>query len=153
MGRPRLRRATVHQLDGDAYLQLVEDGRLSFAHDTSSLAAFFARNNAFAVEYELGVFLVVREKRARGSRYWTARAYQGGQRVSSYIGAQVDLGKLREAAGELTRRLAGSQTDGSEESTMENDMRRVVADLLARETDPDRRRAAQALAALAERGR
>lgn len=151
MGRPRLRRATVQQLDGDAYLQLVDGGRLSFAKDAAQLATFLARSSAFAVEYELGLFLVVREKRARGGRYWTARAYEGGQRASAYIGAQVDLGKLREAAKELIQRLDRAPEGVSDQTSVTSNMRRVVADLLARETDPDRRRAAQALAALVER--
>ena len=120
------------------------DGR-SLTLDSDAFAAELARSRVFAVEYPLGTFLVIAEHRRRGGRYWVARAYHHGRRASVYVGRSVDEPSLRSAARELTARLTAPAGNGSASDDV---VRAVVDDLVKRETDPARRAAARAIAAL-----
>jgi hypothetical protein len=107
--------------------------------------------HVFAVDYAHGSFLVIAERRKRGGRYWIARAYHLGRRASAYLGREFGEADLRRAAAELVDKL-----EAPEESVGPPDpatVDSIMRDLVARERDPDRRAAAEAIAALVRRGR
>ena len=143
MGRPRGKRATVRELDSDTpVLELLNGARLEL--DSDDFTDWCADNNTFAVEYELGTFLVIAEKRARGGRYFIARAYYRGRRSNSYLSTLPSAEQLRNAAQRFAAKLAPDSAD------VTADLTNYVDELLKRETDPGRVAAAEALRALVD---
>lgn len=129
MGRPRSKRATVRGLDGDKpALDLLNGSNIELGSEDFS--TWIEKNNTFAVEYELGTFLVIAEKRARGGRYFIARAYYRGRRASSYVGSLPSSERLRVAATRFIDKLA---PDSAEVTA---DLNHYVTELVKRETDP-----------------
>jgi hypothetical protein len=153
--RPRIQRPTVRGLgasDASAeplHLEL-PDGR-SVPVASAAFPAELARLHVFAVNYALGSFLVIAERRKRGNRYWIARAYHEGQRASAYLGREFEEADLRRAAAELVDKLGAPEQPArpADPDTVDS----IIRDLVARERDPSRRAAAEAIAALVRRGR
>ena len=153
--RPRIQRPTVRGLgasDASArHLRLeFPDGR-TVAVGSTAFSAELARLHVFAVEYLLGSFLVIAERRKRGDRYWIARAYHQGRRASAYLGREFGDADLRRAATELVDKLEspGEPVRPADPDTVDS----IIQDLVAREQDPSRRAAADAIAALVRRRR
>lgn len=144
VGRPRLVRPTVHDLDTSPVLVR---GRKRIALDDPAFTSAVEKLHTFAVDYELGSFLVIAEKRRRGGTYFVARAYSAGKRASHYLGRAADISteSLREAAKTLIEKLRPPKR-ATEPSSV--DVEAFVAELVARETDPERRATAQMLAEL-----
>jgi hypothetical protein len=81
------------------------DGR-SIALSAAAYGQFLATFTPFALPLNRGIMaLVIPEKRARGDRYWVARAYEAGIREAAYVGTRPDSEALRRAAVELDGRL------------------------------------------------
>jgi len=153
--RPRIQRPTVRGLgtsDASANPLRLEfpDGR-TVAVASAAFSAELARLHVFAVDYALGSFLVIAERRKRGDRYWIARAYHEGRRASAYLGREFEEADLRRAAAELVDKLTapGEVARPPDPDTVDS----LIRDLVAREQDPSRRAAAEAIAALVRRGR
>jgi len=148
MGRPRTQRATVQGLASESGGELVfPDGR-SCRLDSLEFATFLSLGEAFAVQYEHGVFLAVADRRHRGSLYWMARAYLKGKRAATYLGQRPGSKELQQAAHELAVTLQ-PQVDDPPVTVVSSVIEEILAEMRARETDPDRRRAVEALADLA----
>lgn len=142
--RPRVERPIIRGLLGDKGPLRLEfpDGRaVDVAGD--AFAAAVAESRTVAVEFGLGRFLIISERRARGGQYWVARAYHGGRRASFYLGREFGEREVREATEALLRRLSDAPR-----LPADTPMDDVVRDLLEREHDPARRAAAQAIAAM-----
>jgi hypothetical protein len=119
------------------------DGR-RISVDSDEFQAELSHTRSVEVEFRLGSFLIVAERRQRGGRYWVARGYQAGKRASLYLGTSFRSSEVRSAADELASRLS---SDVGSPDPRAIDV--VVRDLLRRERDPARREAAEAIAALA----
>lgn len=152
--RPRIQRPTVRGVgasDAPANpLQLeTPDGR-TIPVASADFVSELSRLRVFAVDYALGTFLVIAERRKRGDRYWVARAYHQGRRASVYLGRAFDEADLRRAADELVERLGAGRAHvtGMDRTAVDA----VVHDLVERERDPSRRAAAEAIAALVRHG-
>lgn len=141
-------RATV---EGD--LVVLPDGR-SLALDSDEAAAFLASAHALTIAHAEGDYLAVREKRARGGLYWVGRTYVAGRRASAYLGRTIDPVRLDEAGTELAAKVASTtppirrhrspavaQVPSADPVAMHD----LLADLLAAEADPERRRALEDL--------
>lgn len=140
--RPRIIRDYVRGLDTDApRVELSAGGQIAL--DSDEFISWVSRTHSFAVEYDLGSFLVIAEKRKRGGRYFVARAYQRGKRSSFYVGSRPSASQLRLAADKLFDTFTAD-----EPAPDATDLQAYVEQLLARETDPRRRAAAEALRAL-----
>lgn len=124
------------------------DGR-SLALDSDAFRSELAALRVLAVEYELGTFLVIAERRKRGDRYWVARAYHHGRRASVYLGREFDGADVRRASDDLAAKLRdiGPANGAADPATVDA----VMRDLIEREQDPARRAAAEAIAALVRR--
>ena len=139
--RPLIGRPTVRGLDGPAPV-LSAPGAPPLALGTPEFDAAVSRLGTFGVEDGALSYLVISERRSRGNRYWVARGYRDGRRASSYIGRKVDAARLREASAEIGGRLSAPAPAASDGAAV----KAVLDGLLARETDPARRAAAQAIA-------
>ena len=124
------------------------DGR-SMALASDAFASELAALRVLAVEYELGSFLVIAERRKRGDRYWVARAYHQGRRASVYLGREFDEGDIRRASDDLAAKLRDVRPANAAVDPATLDA--VMRDLIDREQDPARRAAAKAIAALVRR--
>lgn len=124
------------------------DGR-SLALGSDAFASELPALRVVAVEYPLGSFLVIAERRKRGDRYWVARAYHQGRRASVYLGREFDEADIRRASDDLAAKLqdAGPASDAADRAILDA----VMRDLIERERDPARRAAAEAIAALVRR--
>lgn len=143
MGRPRGKRATVRDLDSDTpVLELLNGSTIEL--DSDDFATWCAANNTFAVAYELGTYLVIAEKRARGGRYFIARAYHRGRRGNSYIGTLPTVEQLRTAARHFAEKLAPDSVE------VTADLNNYVDDLLKHKSDPERQATLEALRALVD---
>src|ERR687888_873121 len=107
--RPRIQRPTVRGLgasDASANpLRLEFPSGRTVAVASAAFPVELARLHVFAVDYTLGSFLVIAERRNRGDRYWIARAYHEGRRASAYLGREFEEADLRRAAAELVDKL------------------------------------------------
>jgi hypothetical protein len=124
------------------------DGR-SFTLGSDGFGTALDAHRVVAVEYALGTFLVIAERRTRGDRYWVARAYHHGRRASVYIGREFDAAGVRRAADGLAAKLQEEPPSRSPADSATLDA--VMRDLIERERDPTRRAAAEAIAALVRR--
>jgi hypothetical protein len=146
--RPHVDRPLIRGLQGRKGSLSLEfsDGRAAVDVASRAFSTVIADLRVVAVEFELGTFLIISERRTRGGRYWVARAYHDGRRASVYLGREFGEREVREAADRLTERLAEVPVLPPDAPIDD-----VVRDLLDRERDPARRAAAEAIAAMVRR--
>lgn len=124
------------------------DGR-SIALASGAFQSELDELRVLAVDYALGSFLVIAERRKRGDRYWVARAYHHGRRSSVYLGREFREADVRRTAAELAAKFEDYQSTSAPTDPATVDA--VLRNLIEREQDPARRAAAEAIAALVRR--
>lgn len=150
--RPTIRRPSIRGLaDGTSGKPLVLEvlGGRSIEVESDAFLSELVRLQVVVVEYPLGNFLVIAERRKRGDRYWVARAYFRGTRAAIYLGRTFDEAGIRRAATELAARLGWSRDDRSSEPR--SAVEAVMQDMIRRERDPGRRAAVETIVALVRR--